>query len=148
MKRISFFLCALLLAFGLMSCGEVTAYYLEDFIPPLMDINTQYPYVQKIVVTKTETGETAEFTEWADHNKIRMMFEEMRCVRREKSAETTMGFTVSFITTNETVDLFIPAEEGQYQADYVYIGEYEFEFLANGVDTFYFDSIFAQASKE
>jgi len=144
MKRIAFFLCALLLTFGLISCGEVTAYYLDDFIPPLMDSNTQYPYVQKIIVEKTGTGETVEFTEGVDHNRIRMLFEEMRCIRREKSAETVVGFKVSFVTTNETVDLFIPAEEGQYQADYVYIGEYEFELLANGVDVFYFESIFEE----
>ena len=144
MKQFVLFIAIFLLALGLTSCGELTAYNLEDYLPPLYDIETQYPYVEKIIVTKTETGEIVEFTEWSDHNRIRMMFEEMKCARREKAPDTTVGFTVSFVTVNETVELFIPLAEGQYQADYVYIGAYEFEFLANGVDTFYFESLFAE----
>jgi len=144
MKRRVCLLSVFLLLLGLVSCGELTAYDLDDFIPPLMDIETQYPYVEKIIVTKTETGETVEFTEGEDHNNIRMLFEEMKCVRREKAPEVNTGFNVSFVTTKETVNVFIPVEAEQYQAGYVYIGEYEFEFLANGVDTFYFESLFKE----
>lgn len=144
MKRFVLFITVFLLALGLTSCGELTAYNFDDFIPPLNDIETQYPYVEKIIVTKTETGEAVEFTEWSDHNKIRMMFEEMKCARREKAPDISVGYTVSFVTVNETVDIFIPVVEGEYQSDYAYIGGYEFEFLANGVDTFYFESLFAE----
>ena len=144
MKRFVLLFTVLILTVGLMSCGDLTAYDLEDFIPPLMNIETQYPYVEKIIITKTETGETAEFTEWADHNRIRMLFEEMKCARREKAPEVATGFQISFVTVNETVDVFVPVENGAYQANYVYIGEYEFEPLVKGVDIFYFESIFAK----
>ena len=71
-------------------------------------------------------------------------FEEMKCARREKAPEVATGFQISFVTVNETVDVFVPVENGAYQANYVYIGEYEFEPLVNGVDIFYFESIFAK----
>ncbi len=144
MKRIPILLSLLIITVGLVSCGELRAYDLDDFIPPLMNIETQYPYVEKIVVAKTETGESVELTEWADHNNVRMQFEEQKCVRRESTKEITEGFSVTFYTTDGEVTVRIPVEAEAYQADYVYIGEYEFEMLANGVDTFYFESLFAE----
>lgn len=142
MKRFFAMISAWFLCVCLMSCGELTAYNLGEFLPPLTNIETQYPYVETIVVTKLETGESVELTEWMDHNIIRMQFEELQCVRREKTVQADKGFSVTFVTVGEDVTVLIPVEEGAYQADYVYIGEYEYEMLAYGVDLFCFESLF------
>ncbi len=144
MKRCLPIVLILMLFTGLLSCTDLTAYNLEDFIPPLMDTETQYPYVEKIVVARLETDDSVELTEWADHNNVRMQFEEQKCVRRESTKEITEGFSVTFYTTDGEVAVLIPVEADAYQADYVYIDGYEFEMLANGVDTFYFESLLAE----
>ncbi len=144
MKRILvLFFAAVLVLFGLFACDKTTAYLLDDFIPPLMDKETQYPYVTEITVTDIATGEIKTFTDGTDHNRIRMIFEELECVRTKAEAEVVAGYAVTFVTTEESVTITIPMAES-YLARYVYIGEYEFEILRSGVDTAYFTSLFAK----
>ena len=144
MKRIVSIFSALVMLVSLASCGGTTVYNLSDFIPELMDIETQYPYVRRIVVTDLETGENVEFTDGAEHNRIRMQFEQMKCIRTKKTADFTEGYSVRFTTTDGTVEVLIPVVEGEYQATYVYIGQYEYEMLANGVDVMFFESLFEE----
>ncbi len=145
MKRIlSLLLTAMFAVLTLTACTEPVVYRLDDFIPPLMDIDTQYPYVTEITVTDLAAGDTVAFTEGADHNRIRMQFEELECLRTKDFRAVTEGYAVSFITTNETVTLTIPKEKDTFLSTFVYIGEYEFEVLRMGVDTAFFASLFEE----
>lgn len=123
-------------------CTDLMTYNLSDIIPELMDMETQYPYVEKIIVTKIETGETVTFAEGTEHDRIRMQFEEIQCVRKKNTAEVTSGYSVNFITTDGNTEVLIP--ETDYQAKYVTIGDYRYELLVNGIDLTFFASMFEE----
>lgn len=148
MKRIVLLtLSALFILLSAAGCTEPTVYNLSDVIPALIDPETQYPYVEKIIVTKLETGETVEFTEGTDHDRIRMQFEEIQCVRKkhERGNVGRTGYTVNFITTDGSTEVYIYNNTVSYQANAVCIGEYRYDCLASGVDQTFFENLFTEA---
>jgi hypothetical protein len=85
-----------------------------------------------------------EFTDGMEHNRVRMQFEQMKCIRTKKKAAVDVGYSVRFTTTDGVVEVLIPVEAEMYQATYVYIGQYEYEMLSNGVDIMFFASLFEE----
>jgi len=145
MKRIVLLLMAALFILpGLTGCQEPMVYNLSELIPELMDIETQYPYVEKIIVTDTETGEQMEFTEGVDHDRIRMQFQDLQCIR-EKESGSVPGYLVSFVTTDGTTDVLVVSREGSYLTNAVVIGGYRYECLISGVDQTFFAGLFGNA---
>lgn len=142
MKKIGLMMLSVLLVFLNVGCTELVVYNLSDIIPELMDMETQYPYVEKIIVTKIETGNSVTFTEGTDHDKIRMQFEEMQCVRKKSTAEVTSGYSVNFITTDGNTEVIIHGTD--YQAKFVTIGDYQYELLINGIDITFFAAMFEE----
>ena len=143
MKRILCTLAAAVMVLGTAAgCGETRVYNLSDVLPPLMDLETQYPYVERITVTDLATGETVRYTEPAEHNLIRMQFEQKECVREKGTPTVTEGYSVTFITTDGKMEVIVPAAADAYQAPSVYINGYEYEFLLYGVDLPFFAGLF------
>ncbi|MBQ9717700.1 MAG: hypothetical protein IJV76_06875 [Clostridia bacterium] len=139
MKRKFMILSALLLAaVFLTSCAS--DYFLDEVIPELIDISTQYPHVEKVTVTNGATGESVEYTDPKMQDNIRMIFEGVQCTRSKGSGVPAEGvlFTVTFHTVDgDTV------VEVLSQSSYV-IGEYTYKAITFGVDTVYLENLFAE----
>ncbi|MBE6599219.1 MAG: hypothetical protein E7638_07245 [Ruminococcaceae bacterium] len=124
------------------ACTEPAVYNLSDFIPPLMNIETQYPYVESIAVCELSTGETVTLTDAAEHNRLRMHFEELQCLRAKGETDAEHGYSVTFFTVDGEVEFVIPTVEGSFFARFLYTDGYCYEILTKGVDTAYFASLF------
>lgn len=141
MKRVpAILLATFCVALAFSAC--LATFNLSDVLPALMDAETQYPYVEKIVVTKLESGEFVEFTEGIEHDEIRMQFEEIHCVRSKEDVTLQSGYSVRFITTDGSVEVQIPTNEESYRASCVYIDGYRYDFVNSGVDQTFFASMF------
>ncbi len=139
MKRKFMILSALLLA-AVFLTGCASDYFLDEVIPELIDISTQYPHVEKVTVTNGATGESVEYTDPKMQDNIRMIFEGVQCTRSKGSGVPADGvlFTVTFHTVDgDTV------VEVLSQSSYV-IGEYTYKAITFGVDTVYLENLFAE----
>ena len=139
MKRKFMILSALLLA-AVFLTSRASDYFLDEVIPELIDISTQYPHVEKVTVTNGATGESVEYTDPKMQDNIRMIFEGVQCTRSKGSGVPAEGvlFTVTFHTVDgDTV------VEVLSQSSYV-IGEYTYKAITFGVDTVYLENLFAE----
>lgn len=127
-----------LCVFMLISCDAPGVYKLDDHLPPIMDITTQYPYVTSIEVTDNSSGVTLEFTEEKELGSIRMRFEGIKCIRENDSVEHEILYTVVFHTTDSDFTIEIYSE-----TDYVIDG-YHYEAMRFSVDLFYFNALFTE----
>ncbi|MGN1347234.1 MAG: hypothetical protein ACI4V1_10655 [Eubacteriales bacterium] len=139
MKR--FFAPLVTLLLFLTACGTPGLYLLEDELPVLMDITTQYPYTEKITVTDCASGEVREYIDGAAHDRIRMQFEGIQCIREKKNAGTDSApqFEVTFYTTDGQTTVTI------LSASAYLIGEYRYDAMTSGVDLVYFRNLFAES---
>ena len=101
MKRKFMILSALLLA-AVFLTGCASDYFLDEVIPELIDISTQYPHVEKVTVTNGATGESVEYTDPKMQDNIRMIFDGVQCTRSKGSGVPADGvlFTVTFHTVD------------------------------------------------
>ena len=138
-KRIflSIVICLTLLFTG---CDTLKVYNFSEMLPPLMDIETQYPYTVKITVTESVTGESVEFNEGRDHELIRMQLEGIQSIRDKYDVEEhgEPRYTVEFQTTTGKFTLVILSE-----VDFLIDG-YHYESVRSGADLYYFASLFAK----
>lgn len=125
----------------LAGCGSLKVYDMNEILPPLIDVTTQYPYTEKITVKNCVTGEILEFTEGDDHDLIRMRFEGIQAIREKmkSSADIAPLYEVTFHTTGE--DFTVSLLENQY---YFVIGGYKYEAIRSGIDLLYFENLFLQ----
>lgn len=139
MKRKFWILLTSVLAAALLTGCTATAYFLDEVIPELIDISTQYPHVEKVTVTNGATGESIEYTDPEMHDNIRMIFEGVQCTRKKSDAVAADGvlFTVTFHAVDGDTVIYVLSE-----STYV-IGEYTYKAITFGVDTVYFDNLFA-----
>lgn len=138
MKKVICTAVLLCILFCLAGCGSFKVYEMNDILPPLVDITTQYPYTEKITVTNCSTGETLEFTEGTDHNLIRMRLEGIQAIREKVKDEITPLYEITFFTTDGTTAVSILSEY-----DCVIDG-YRYEALRSSVDLIYFENLFAE----
>lgn len=131
-KRLAILLLSAVLL--LTGCG---AYFLDEVLPELMDISTQYPNVESVTVTELASGDTVTYAEPDMQDNIRMLFEGVQCTREK----TTVGaedavYTVEFKAQDgDTVIYVISGSE------YV-IGEYKYKAITFGVDMIYLENLF------
>lgn len=139
MKRKFMILSALLLA-AVFLTGCASDYFLDEVIPELIDISTQYPHVEKVTVTNGATGESVEYTDPKMQDNIRMIFEGVQCTRSKTGAPPTdeVLFTVTFHALDGDTVIYVLSE-----TSYV-IGEYTYKAITFGVDTVYLENLFAE----
>ncbi len=138
-KNLAMILVCVCVVMCLGGCRKTPGLYvLDDYIPELMDVTTQYPYVEKISVTDCASGNTVEFTDGVTHDIIRMQFEGIQCIR-EKTGAADYGplFTVTFYTTDGETTVYVLSK-----SEYI-IGEYLYEAMTAGVDVVFFENLFA-----
>ena len=137
-KRITAALLVLIML-TLSGCGSFKVYDINEIIPPLIDVTTQYPYTEKITVTKCDTGETLEFTEGADHDLIRMQFEGIPAIREKLKASASVNplYEVTFYTTEGSVTVSVLENKFNFAID-----GYMYETMRSAIDLLFFENLF------
>lgn len=139
MKRnFGILLTILLAAFCFAGCASDI--FLDEVIPELMDMTTQYPHVEKVTVVNGATGESIEYTDPEMQDNIRMMFEGVQCTRKKGNgvAADEPLFTVTFHAVDGDTVIYVLSG-----SSYV-IGEYTYKAITFGVDTVYLENLFAE----
>ncbi len=137
MKKIFAMLMLLLM---LTACGTPGLYVLDDYIPELIDIETQYPYTEKITVMNCTTGAELEYTDGEMHDNIRMHFEGIQCTRDKvkENAVYTPLYEVTFYATDMTTTVTVLSDSAYL------IGGYRYDAITSGVDLMYLENLFAE----
>lgn len=141
MKR---FLTALLASAILLSlltltgCDAPGVYKMNDVLPPLIDIKTQYPCLERITVVQVSTGKTLELTEPDDLDKLRMQFEGIKAIREKYDGGLSFLYEVTFTATDRELTLSIASGEKYVMDGYLY------DVMVAGIDLYYLDSLFAE----
>ena len=135
MKRVNAFVCAFICLAMLSSCDAPGVYSLNDSLPPLIDSETQYPYVQSVDVTNS-AGNTVTLVSSAEMDNIRMKFEGIKCVKEKTSEQSETLYTVTFNTNDGEYTISVISE------DKLIIDGVAYDVLRGGADLFYLASLF------
>ena len=135
MKRVIAFVCAFICLAILSSCDAPGVYSLNDSLPPLIDSETQYPYVQSVDVTNSD-GNTVTLVSSAEMDNIRMKFEGIKCVKEKSSEQSEILYTVTFNTNDGKYTISVISE------DKLIIDGVTYDVLRGGADLFYLASLF------
>ena len=135
MKRVIAFVCAFICLAILSSCDAPGVYSLNDSLPPLIDSETQYPYVQSVDITKSD-GNTVTLVSSAEMDNIRMKFEGIKCVKEKSPEPSEILYTVTFNTNDGKYTISVISE------DKLIIDGVAYDVLRGGADLFYLASLF------
>ena len=135
MKRVIAFVCAFICLAMLSSCDAPGVYSLNDSLPPLIDSETQYPYVQSVDITNSD-GNTVTLVSSAEMDNIRMKFEGIKCVKEKSSEQSETLYTVTFNTNDGKYTISVISE------DKLIIDGVAYDVLRGGADLFYLASLF------
>ena len=135
MKRVIAFVCAFICLAMLSSCDAPGVYSLDGSLPPLIDSETQYPYVQSVDVTNSD-GNTVTLVSSADMDNIRMKFEGIKCVKEKSPEPSEILYTVTFNTNDGKYTISVISE------DKLIIDGVTYDVLRGGADLFYLASLF------
>ncbi len=135
MKRVIAFVCAFICLAMLSSCDAPGVYSLDGSLPPLIDSETQYPYVQSVDVTNSD-GNTVTLVSSADMDNIRMKFEGIKCVKEKSPEPSETLYTVTFNTNDGEYTISVISE------DKLIIDGVAYDVLRGGADLFYLASLF------
>ena len=135
MKRVIAFVCAFICLAILSSCDAPGVYSLNDSLPPLIDSETQYPYVQSVDVTNS-AGNTVTLVASAEMDNIRMKFEGIKCVKEKSPEQSETLYTVTFNTNDGEYTISVISE------DKLIIDGVAYDVLRGGADLFYLASLF------
>lgn len=135
MKRVIAFVCAFICLAMLSSCDAPGVYSLNDSLPPLIDSETQYPYVQSVDVTNS-AGNTVTLVSSGEMDNIRMKFEGIKCVKEKSSEPSEILYTVTFNTNDGEYTISVISE------DKLIIDGVTYDVLRGGADLFYLASLF------
>lgn len=135
MKRVIAFVCAFICLAILSSCDAPGVYSLNDSLPPLIDSETQYPYVQSVDVTNS-AGNTVTLVSSGEMDNIRMKFEGIKCVKEKSSEQSETLYTVTFNTNDGEYTISVISE------DKLIIDGVAYDVLRGGADLFYLASLF------
>lgn len=121
----------------LSGCGA-GAYFLDDVLPELIDISTQYPNVESVTVTNIASGESVTYTDPDMQDNIRMLFEGVQCTRKKSTEKITEAvYTVTFGALKGSTVIYVISG-----SEYV-IGEYTYKAITFGADMVYLENLFA-----
>ena len=135
MKRVIAFVCAFICLAILTSCDAPGVYSLNDSLPPLIDSETQYPYVQSVDITNSD-GNTVTLVSSAEMDNIRMKFEGIKCVKEKSPEQSETLYTVTFNTNDGKYTISVISE------DKLIIDGVAYDVLRGGADLFYLASLF------
>lgn len=135
MKRVIAFVCAFICLAILSSCDAPGVYSLDGSLPPLIDSETQYPYVQSVDVTNSD-GNTVTLVSSAEMDNIRMKFEGIKCVKEKSPEQSETLYTVTFNTNDGKYTISVISE------DKLIIDGMAYDVLRGGADLFYLASLF------
>lgn len=135
MKRVIAFVCAFICLAILSSCDAPGVYSLNDSLPPLIDSETQYPYVQSVDITNSD-GNTVTLVSSGEMDNIRMKFEGIKCVKEKSSEQSEILYTVTFNTNDGKYTISVISE------DKLIIDGVAYDVLRGGADLFYLASLF------
>lgn len=135
MKRVIAFVCAFICLAILSSCDAPGVYSLNDSLPPLIDSETQYPYVQSVDVTNS-AGNTVTLVSSGEMDNIRMKFEGIKCVKEKSPEQSEILYTVTFNTNDGEYTISVISE------DKLIIDGVAYDVLRGGADLFYLASLF------
>ena len=135
MKRVIAFVCAFICLAMLSSCDAPGVYSLNDSLPPLIDSETQYPYVQSVDITNSD-GNTVTLVSSAEMDNIRMKFEGIKCVKEKSPEQSEILYTVTFNTNDGKYTISVISE------DKLIIDGVTYDVLRGGADLFYLASLF------
>lgn len=135
MKRVIAFVCAFICLAILSSCDAPGVYSLNDSLPPLIDSETQYPYVQSVDVTNS-AGNTVTLVSSGEMDNIRMKFEGIKCVKEKSPEPSETLYTVTFNTNDGEYTISVISE------DKLIIDGVTYDVLRGGADLFYLASLF------
>ena len=135
MKRVIAFVCAFICLAMLSSCDAPGVYSLNDSLPPLIDSETQYPYVQSVDITNSD-GNTVTLVSSAEMDNIRMKFEGIKCVKEKSPEPSEILYTVTFNTNDGEYTISVISE------DKLIIDGVAYDVLRGGADLFYLASLF------
>ena len=135
MKRVIAFVCAFICLAILSSCDAPGVYSLNDSLPPLIDSETQYPYVQSVDVTNSD-GNTVTLVSSGEMDNIRMKFEGIKCVKEKSPEPSETLYTVTFNTNDGEYTISVISE------DKLIIDGVAYDVLRGGADLFYLASLF------
>lgn len=135
MKRVLAFVSAFICLAMLSSCDAPGVYSLDDSLPPLIDSETQYPYVQSVDVTNSD-GNTVTLVSSGEMDNIRMKFEGIKCVKEKSSESSGKLYTVTFNTSDGEYTISVISE------DKLIIDGVTYDILRGGADLFYLASLF------
>lgn len=135
MKRVIAFVCAFICLAILSSCDAPGVYSLNDSLPPLIDSETQYPYVQSVDVTNSD-GNTVTLVSSGEMDNIRMKFEGIKCVKEKSPEQSETLYTVTFNTNDGKYTISVISE------DKLIIDGVTYDVLRGGADLFYLASLF------
>lgn len=135
MKRVIAFVCAFICLAILSSCDAPGVYSLDDSLPPLIDSETQYPYVQSVDVTNSD-GKTITLVSSGEMDNIRMKFEGIKCVKEKSPEPSEILYTVTFNTNDGEYTISVISE------DKLIIDGVAYDVLRGGADLFYLASLF------
>ena len=135
MKRVIAFVCAFICLAMLSSCDAPGVYSLDGSLPPLIDSETQYPYVQSVDVTNSD-GNTVTLVSSGEMDNIRMKFEGIKCVKEKSPEQSEILYTVTFNTNDGKYTISVISE------DKLIIDGVAYDVLRGGADLFYLASLF------
>lgn len=135
MKRVIAFVCAFICLAILSSCDAPGVYSLDGSLPPLIDSETQYPYVQSVDITNSD-GNTVTLVSSGEMDNIRMKFEGIKCVKEKTSEQSETLYTVTFNTNDGEYTISVISE------DKLIIDGVAYDVLRGGADLFYLASLF------
>lgn len=135
MKRVIAFVCAFICLAILSSCDAPGVYSLNDSLPPLIDSETQYPYVQSVDITNSD-GNTVTLVSSAEMDNIRMKFEGIKCVKEKSPEQSEILYTVTFNTNDGKYTISVISEDKHI------IDGVAYDVLRGGADLFYLASLF------
>lgn len=135
MKRVIAFVCAFICLAMLSSCDPPGVYSLNDSLPPLIDSETQYPYVQSVDITNSD-GNTVTLVSSAEMDNIRMKFEGIKCVKEKSPEPSEILYTLTFNTNDGEYTISVISE------DKLIIDGVAYDVLRGGADLFYLASLF------
>lgn len=135
MKRVIAFVCAFICLAMLSSCDAPGVYSLDGSLPPLIDSETQYPYVQSVDVTNSD-GNTVTLVSSGEMDNIRMKFEGIKCVKEKSPEPSEILYTVTFNTNDGEYTISVISE------DKLIIDGVAYDVLRGGADLFYLASLF------
>ena len=135
MKRVIAFVCAFICLAMLSSCDAPGVYSLDGSLPPLIDSETQYPYVQSVDITNSD-GNTVTLVSSGEMDNIRMKFEGIKCVKEKSPEPSEILYTVTFNTNDGEYTISVISE------DKLIIDGVAYDVLRGGADLFYLASLF------